>query len=318
MIRHIVLYVSLFLILISSLKGQDPSFSQYYSNKLYFNPAFAGTARCPRFIMQYRNQWPFITGTYVTYSASLDAHVPFLHGGLGMIVTSDKSGKGLLSTTNISGMYSYEATLGREFSLKMAIEASYIQKSVDWSKIVFGDMIDPQYGYVYSTKEKEPIPTVGFADFSAGILGYGTHYYFGAAIHHLTQPDQGFLQDSKSPLPRKITAHAGMVIKLDPVGHNAIYPNLLFQNQAGISQFNIGVYTKLKDNFVGGVWYRINDSFIILMGLEQKAFTFGFSYDITVSKLSLKPGGAMEFSTSYTFGCKPEKKKLRPINCPSF
>ena len=318
MLRHIFIHISLFMVLNLSVMGQDPSFSQYYANKLYFNPAFAGSARCPRFIMEYRNQWPLISGTFVTYSSSLDAHVPVFHGGVGMIVTNDRSGKGLLSTTNIGGIYSYEATLGREFSMKMAIQATYVQKSVDWSKIIFGDMIDPQYGYVYTTNEKEPIPTLGFADFSAGFLGYGTHYYFGFAIHHLTEPDQGFLQDSKSPLPKKYTVHGGAVIPLDLASHTVIYPSILFQNQAGISQLNLGLYTKFKNAIVGGLWYRINDSFILLMGVEQKSFTFGFSYDVTVSKLSLKTGGAMEFSSSYIFGCKPEKKKLRPINCPSF
>jgi type IX secretion system PorP/SprF family membrane protein len=312
------IFIFLNIIMSISLKAQDPSFSQYYANKLYFNPAFAGTTRCPTLNLHYRNQWPLISGTYVTYSASLDAHVPVCHGGVGMLVTSDRSGKGLLSTTNVGGMYSYEATLARELSIKMALQATYVQKSVDWSKIIFGDMIDPQYGYVYTTKEEEPIPTVGFADFSAGILGFGTHYYFGAAIHHLTEPDEGFLKDSKSRLPKKFTVHGGAVILLDRAGHNKLYPSILYQRQAEISQYNFGLYTKLNDSFVGGLWYRMNDSFIVLMGIEQKSFTFGFSYDITVSKLSMRTAGAMECSVSYIFGCRPEKKKLRPINCPSF
>lgn len=318
MLRQKLIYISIFLFFSLMIKAQDPSFSQYYANKLYLNPAFAGSARCPRLIMNYRNQWPLLSGAFVTYSTSLDAHIPIFHGGVGMIITSDRSGKGLLSTTNIGGMYAYEATISREFSLKMAIQATYIQKSVDWSKIIFGDMIDPQFGYVFTTNEKEPIPTIGYADFSAGILGYGTHYYIGAAIHHLTEPDEGFLQDSKSPLPKKITAHGGLAFYMDPAGHNAIYPSVLFQHQANISQINLGVYTKLNDSFVGGLWYRINDSVIMLMGLEYRTFTFGFSYDFTVSKLGMQTAGGMEFSTSYTFGCRPEKKKLRPIDCPSF
>jgi type IX secretion system PorP/SprF family membrane protein len=312
-----ILYIVLFLAITISLKGQDASFSQYYANKLYFNPAFAGTSRCPRFIMQYRNQWPMIPGAYVTYSSSFDAHVPAIHGGVGILITNDRSGKGLLSTTNICGMYSYEATVSRELTLKFAVQATYIQKTIDWSQVIFGDMIDSQYGYVYTTKEKEPIPTRGYADFSAGILGYGTNYYFGAAVHHLTEPDEGFLKDSESPLPRKYTLHGGVVIRIDQAGHNVVYPSILFQHQARISQFNLGIYTKIKDSFVGGLWYRMNDSFIILMGVEQKSFTFGFSYDITVSKLSMQSAGAMELSASYVFGCSPEKKRSRPINCPS-
>ena len=50
--------------------AQDPQFTQFYANPLYLNPAFAGTARCPRICMNYRNQWPNLSGTYVTYSAS--------------------------------------------------------------------------------------------------------------------------------------------------------------------------------------------------------------------------------------------------------
>ena len=37
--------------------AQDPSFTQFYANPLYLNPAFAGTARCPRLNLNYRNQW---------------------------------------------------------------------------------------------------------------------------------------------------------------------------------------------------------------------------------------------------------------------
>ncbi|MFQ3327045.1 MAG: hypothetical protein ACI8YC_001686, partial [Salibacteraceae bacterium] len=55
--------------------SQDPIYSQFYSNPLYLNPALAGVERCPRFVMNYRNQWPGISsggGNYVTYSASYD------------------------------------------------------------------------------------------------------------------------------------------------------------------------------------------------------------------------------------------------------
>src|SRR6185295_17434324 len=59
---------------LGDLLAQDPEFTQFYANPLYLNPAFAGTARCPRICLNYRNQWPGISGTYVTYSASYDQH----------------------------------------------------------------------------------------------------------------------------------------------------------------------------------------------------------------------------------------------------
>ena len=49
--------------------AQDPTFTQFYANPLYLNPAFAGSNGCPRFALNYRNEWPQLTGNYVTYSA---------------------------------------------------------------------------------------------------------------------------------------------------------------------------------------------------------------------------------------------------------
>src|ERR1700761_772165 len=74
-----------------NLKAQDPQFTQFYANPLYLNPAFAGTARCPRIAMNYRNQWPNLGqgASYVTYSASYDMHVNALAGGIGVLVTTD-------------------------------------------------------------------------------------------------------------------------------------------------------------------------------------------------------------------------------------
>jgi hypothetical protein len=69
--------------------AQDPEFTQFYSNPVYLNPAFAGAARCPRFVMNYRNQWPAMSGNYVTSAAAYDQHIPSISGGLGFIVMND-------------------------------------------------------------------------------------------------------------------------------------------------------------------------------------------------------------------------------------
>ncbi|MEJ6795542.1 MAG: PorP/SprF family type IX secretion system membrane protein, partial [Flavobacteriales bacterium] len=87
----------------SEAQAQDPQFTQFYANPLYLNPAFAGTARCPRLVMAYRNQWPSLSGSYVTTSASYDQHVPTISGGLGVIVMNDQAGRGTLRTTSVAG-----------------------------------------------------------------------------------------------------------------------------------------------------------------------------------------------------------------------
>ena len=305
--------------------AQDPEFTQFYANPLYLNPAMAGTHRCPRFVSNYRNQWPAISGTFVTYSASYDQHVDVLSGGLGVLVTQDRAGEGTLNTLNASLIYSYHLAVTKSFSIKVGFQGTYHQKSVDWNKLNFGDMIDAKFGFINKTQEVQPSTTVSSVDFSAGILGYSKSFFLGGAVHHILEPNESFYTAGKSPLPMKFTGHAGAVI---PIGapqrgrgkgtpQSSISPNVLFRMQKDFQQLNLGVYVT-KGPIVGGLWYRNSDSFILLVGVQQGFFKFGYSYDVTVSKLSNATAGSHEISLALLFDCKPRTKKFRPLSCPSF
>jgi len=303
-----------------SLFGQDPQFTQFYANPLYLNPAFAGSVRCPRFVLNYRNQWPAIPGNFVTYSASYDQHFDALGGGIGVLVNNDQAGEGTLITTNVSGIYSYHLPVSRKFSIKAGFQATYSQRTLDWTRLTFGDQIDSRYGFIYNTKETFGPNNVSFVDFSAGVIGYSEKFFIGFAAHHLTQPDQSFLVPT-SRLPMKLTGHMGAVINLgrktrfnDPA---KISPNILFQQQQDFRQINLGMYFQ-KSPFIAGLWYRNKDAFIILVGLQQGLYKFGYSYDVTISRLTNATAGAHEVSFALQLACKPVKKRFRTINCPSF
>lgn len=311
-----VLYSLLvFTVFFSELKAQDPQFSQFYANPLYLNPAFAGTARCPRISMNYRNQWPAQSAKYVTYSVSGDMHLDALAGGLGIIVTQDNQANGTLKTTNASLLYSYQAVINREFSLKFGLQATYMQKRLDVANLSFGDMIDPRRGFVWNTNEAIPAESVNAADFSAGLLGYSKNYFFGFAAHHINQPNEGLLGESE--LPVKFTGHAGAIIELEKGGESYISPNILFQSQQDFNQLNLGLYY-VKGPFVAGLWYRNADAVIALIGIKSDNFQAGYSYDITTSELAGITGGAHELSIQLKFECKTKRKKYRTISCPSF
>ena len=82
-------------------------------------------------------------------------------------------------------------------------------------------------------------------------------------------------------------------------------------------QLNLGLYLN-KGAFVAGLWYRGQDAAIVLIGFQQNGFKIGYSYDVTVSKLSNASCGSHEISFSRQFECKPTKKKFRTNSCPSF
>ncbi len=313
---------------IMDLRAQDPQFTQFYANPLYLNPAFAGSARCSRFILNYRNQWPAIPGNFVTYSASWDQHFDAISGGVGFLATNDVAGDGTLITTNFSGLYSYHLPVNRYFSLKAGFQATFGSRRLDRSKLTFPDQIDARYGFIYETQQwsafgAQPpqILARNFVDFSAGVLGYSDRFFFGVAAHHLTRPDQSFLPGATSVLPMKLTGHLGAVI---PLGRKSRYseparlsPNILYQRQQDFQQLNVGMYFQ-KAPFVAGLWYRNRDAAIALVGIQQGLFKLGYSYDITISPLTQATAGAHEISFAMQLECKPKKKRFRTINCPSF
>ncbi len=73
--------------------SQDVHFSQFYANPLYLNPAFAGSRICPRIITNFREQWPSVTGDFMSYSASYDQHFDAISGGVGILFLGDQDGK---------------------------------------------------------------------------------------------------------------------------------------------------------------------------------------------------------------------------------
>lgn len=305
------------LLLIKPLKAQDAEFTQFYANPLYLNPAFAGSNICPRICINYRNQWPGIAGTYVTTSASFDRFVYKIKSGIGVLVTNDNAGQGTLKTTNVSGIYSYQWRPTRKISVNVGFKATYAQKTINWSKLTFGDQIDERRGFVYNTNEIPGKSRKSYVDFSAGAVVFSKIFFIGFAADHLTQPDESLL-GGVSKLPMKFTGHAGAVIPVgDKKSETSISPNILYQKQQDFQQLNLGVYVT-KGAMVGGLWYRNSDAFIVLIGVQKGMFKIGYSYDVTVSKLTNASAGSHELSLGLQFTCKKPKPKYRPGVCPSF
>ncbi len=304
----------------SELKAQDPEFTQFYANPLYLNPAFAGASKCPRLVLNYRNQWPALTGSFVTYSASYDQFVESISGGLGVQVFQDEAGQGTLRNTSISGMYSYQKSISNDFSMTIGIQGTYFRKSLDWNRLTFGDMIDDKLGFIYGTQEEPRGGTVSNFDVSTGFLIFSDVLYFGGAVHHVNQPTES-LVFGNARLPVRFTGHIGGTFPIDgkkkAYSEASISPNILYQRQADFEQLNIGLYIN-KGPIVAGVWYRNKDSFIALLGIQTEVLKIGYSYDLTVSRLTTQTAGSHEVSCAVQFDCKRKRPKFRSVSCPSF
>lgn len=313
--------ISIYIFLIVTLVcksgfSQDPTFSQFYANRLYLNPAFAGTANCPRLSLNYRNQWPGIDNSFITYNAGYDQQVDAISGGIGVLLMHDQVGEGVLNTTSASFMYSYQFSVNRKFSIRAGFQGTFVQKAIDISNLRFGDMIDSRRGFVYQSQEQINTDNVLYPDFSFGMLGFSKKTYFGFAVHHLTTPDEGIIDEAR--LPRRYTAHFGGKFSFGLRNEDMSWsPNIIYQQQGEAQEINLGVYVS-KGPLVFGLWNRIGDAFTAMLGIEQDDFRIGYSYDMTTSVLSDKTAGSHEISLSFIFPCRPKKVKFETISCPSF
>ena len=338
------LRITLCLLLITGVcLAQDIQFTQFYAAPLYLNPAFAGANVCSRLCTSYRNQWPGINKTFVSYAASYDHSIPSLSSGIGFLFTNDKAGSGNLKTTSFSALYSYEALLSRTWSARVGVQAGGVLRDVDFYKLVFGDQI--ARGNSASSVEIAPSSRIFYFDVSTGILLYSYKYWFGFSAHHLTQPNQSLI-GGESILPVDYSVHSGINL---PVGSdsessgkkikkmrsskNLVSPAINYRHQGKFDQVDLGVYYT-HSPMVLGLWYRgipimrsystnnINhDAFAITAGFEIESFKFGYSYDMTLSRLASATGGAHEITMAYQF-CdyaamkRQTKKKKWPLIIP--
>jgi type IX secretion system PorP/SprF family membrane protein len=341
-IQKILLLIVL-LLSISDANAQDVEFSQFYANKVYLNPAFAGSDFDARISMNYRNQWPEINSAFVTYSVAYDQYVGLLGGGVGLQIMQDEQGDGTISTTTASGMYAYSLPVTRDLIFKAGFQVSYIQRKLNHTNFTFPDQTDEFYitGLI-NPFTGENIPNDlkrTYVDFSTGFIASYKNWFIGAAVHHLSEPDEAYKEESDySRLPRKYTFHCGVNVPVFRRGlHQSDYglaPNFLYQQQGTNKQLNYGLYLS-KGSLILGMWYRDNleleyDAIILQLGVMRDWWQVAYSYDKTVSKLIHTNTGAHEISFLMRFknskrnksSCREKylrrKRKIGRIKCPKF
>jgi len=314
----------LFLLWVSFTYGQDVSFSQFYTNPLYLNPSFSGSAQVPRIALQYRNQWHAFENAYTTYSAAYDMPVRKIRGGIGINFLNDAQGNNLINSTQVNFSYSVNIRLSENYVFRGGLQAGYSQNSLKTSNLIFNDNLDPNYGNHGTSAELANLsdPNFSFVDFSTGILVYSKKLYYGAAVHHLTEPQQSYYsgQEEVAILPRKYTAHFGARLPVYLYGHHRkkfdISPQIIIQSQGDFQQINYGLFAT-KRGLTAGTWFRQNfglryDAVIFLLGFMKNNWQFMYSYDFTVSGLRADSGGTSEVSLSF-FLKKPDKNQALPF-----
>ena len=323
---------------INSLRAQDPEFAQYYAAPLYLNPAFSGTANDHRFISNYRNQWPNVSNGFVTYAFSYDYNMEQLNSGLGFLVVSDRAGSANLKSTTCNFQYAYKVHLKDKWMLSSGLNFGFGSRSVDFSKLVFGDQLafDSKGNSTTDDAVFSNLQSTNYFDLGAGILTYTRKFWLGFSAAHLNRPNRSLLGE-QAEIPVKTSFHGGVriplyhgVFKKDRIA--AIAPSFVYKHQGRFDQLDVGTYF-FYEPIVIGLWYRgipimqttkdnVNqDAIIVILGFQLTKVDLTYSYDLTVSKLGPISGGAHEIALKYKLNLgmqTTKRKKERFIPCPTF
>ena len=322
-----------------SAKAQDPTFSQFYLNKTYLNPAYAGYTKDLSAYFQTRYQWTHVPGEFATNTAGFNVGSAHSRMGYGMQFYDNVEGEGRLHTSsaafqtsiNIPGRYDNtfgRKMYGRKYILSVGFQAAVSQKTIDWSKLTFTDQLDPYAGLINQASQLSPSTEVSniMVDVSTGVRfrteidKKGSFISTGAAAFHLNRPTESFLNYEARIDPR-YTFHFFTHLQTRKFANDPRYFSVgyVFDKQQVLQTNTVYLARDISKQFTIGVGLRRKlvfnvdknvDSFIIQSTFNAKGLVIGYSYDLTVSSLQVSNSyGTHEFGIVYIFEGKHLKKR---------
>jgi type IX secretion system PorP/SprF family membrane protein len=310
--------------------AQDFHFSGFMQNMVYVNPAYAALPDVGEVGITYRNQWPGIPATFVTYGAAIIMPVKSLNSGIGLSLMNDIQGSGVINRTSVNLLYGYVFEVNRNWQIGAGISASYVLKRFNSDGLIFRSDILNDLGYSFGTVTFDSYDR-SYPDFSIGVIAKNSNNIsFGFAVSHLTRPHESFSNDISSRLPLKYTAFVSGRItggSKDNRSGISVEPALFFSQQQDNNEIIWGSQFNFASNFMLGGWIRHNinfrlDAFIISSGFSWEKYNIFYSYDVNLKKinyLSTKMA-SHEVTFLYRFEYKDEYRGKRSKKglCPAY
>lgn len=320
-------------------QGQDIHFSQFNNSPLNLNPAQTGFFRgSHRFILNHRNQWASVTTPYKTFSGSFDMQLlkrKFKQDiiGIGVVFNNDIAGDADMGTLAGNLSLSYTKALNKRNShfISIGLQSGGAQHKIDFTKLYFDNQYDgDQFNSTLVNGENFNRSSYSYLDVSAGI-----HWFLqkedqlifngGISAFHLNQPKLSFFDNQDVYMHSRFVVYGNVSIGLSKSAD--MIPSLLFMQQGVYNEIVIGSDFKFTLNnspyfystFSIGAYLRNKDALILKLGLDQRRWNFGLSYDFNYSDLhqASKYMGGYEVSITYILN-QIHQKKIKEVPCPIF
>jgi type IX secretion system PorP/SprF family membrane protein len=244
-------------------------------------------------------------------------HDDYLAGGLQLY--NDRAGDANLSNLSAMASLAYHKFLGNpsdpNMTLSVGFQGGYTQKSIDLSKLYFGNEYDGGQ-FVSGTGGENLNNKVDYFTMNAGVawahrVGQRSGYALGLGANNLNQPRESLQRKSNSEvgLGMRYTAQLGAIAYVSD--KLSLRPAVLYQSQSTATEIVVGnEFHYIIGNpefqnfttavFLGG-WTRLQDAIMITAGFEMKGVRLGLSYDINNSDLKDASNGAGGFEISLTY-----------------
>ena len=313
--------------------AQDPQFSQFYAAPQYLNPALTGNTHQDRIALNYRLQWPGVQPGYETYMFAYDHRFSTVNAGLGGMVMHDKAGTSGLTFTTVAMNYSYEARINYRRAIRGGLRVGYTMRGVDPGGYLFADQVIRDNAA--ATIEPNLVERINYLDLAAGGMYYTENFWAGVSINHLNKPNQSLMIDGEARLPMRTSVDVGYRFPIDGRRLSKSERRMTiashYKAQGKWDQLDLGFYID-NERLTAGLWYRglpalkaykpgygNSDAVILMVGYQtENQLRFTYSYDITISKMTMKSGGAHEISLIYEWPRKAKNRKHKVVPCPKF
>lgn len=296
-----------------NLNAQDNAFSQFFANRVYLNPAFAGIEKGIQVNASLRSQWLHSDGGYKFAAFAAEWQEPVWRSGFAFTLQSAAEGIAPLKTTGGGITYAYVLPY-KKGNFHFGMQYTFNQTIIDWSRLTFSDQLDPVFGSIYSTNATIGLDKVQYHDFGTGVVWrfdsklignrrslkrYRSH--LGIAVNHLWSligkgPDNSFLQ-SNTEVPARLTLHGGTIIPLVFLSGSSqnivVSPNFRLETQ-GFSVLN---FNKSITLFSAGAYFVFEQAI------------FGFYYNSRSPVPSRKHTNSFTGSIGFTQNEKSAKKQ---------
>ena len=322
MIRTLYVYAFLLLLVAGPavFAQQDPQFSLYMYNPLYYNPAAAGSEGVSRVQLTQRTQYlgyqtignGDASAAQSTQLLSFNMPLAKIKSGIGIYALNDKYGPSINQAVQLS--YAYRLTL-KNGTLALGVQAGMFNKGYDFGQFRPTDPGDP---LIASGRINQFKPDIG-----AGIYYNTTDYWIGVSMTHINKAKYNYITDrSTDPSDSKAYLTAGYRLG---IGYNIdVQPSLLVQYSTTTgfpgSAVAFNLVATYDNRIWGGLGYRFNDAIMATAGINlmrNNALRVGIGADITTTGVNAKSPTSFEILLAFALPT-PDARKKPIIRTPRF